>query len=421
MDDFAKGLAAGVKKVTKKYADQRRREIRDAGARSRRRDVFMRPRRITTQDAAWEIMSTAYNKASANGTLPVQPRQIMYAARGYIQERTGRAFGDSYFTQTILPNYVEQEGVDWDIVWDARGGLHEPHTNRSVRLGTLEVREYLNGQESVYLPPDRDGGWKTTGAKDRYGAVLFVEKEGFLPLFRKVKLAERYDLAIMSTKGVSTTAARTLIDTMVQHGVPVFCIRDFDVSGFTIAGTLGRDTRRYSWTSNGAIDLGLRLKDAQKYGLESESVCYQGGGGWGPLSDDRKIRRKIGPALEKNGATAEEIEFLLRYRVELNAFASDKFIEWIEEKLVKHGVKKVVPDAETLAAAARGFARDLIVERYLETFAAEIDEEVDDCAEALTDDMTDAVAEALAKNPALAWDDALQQIVRAQMPVEVER
>ena len=43
MDDFAKGLVADVKKATKKWADQRRREIRDARAQSRRRDVFMRP------------------------------------------------------------------------------------------------------------------------------------------------------------------------------------------------------------------------------------------------------------------------------------------------------------------------------------------------------------------------------------------
>ena len=33
--------------------------------------------------------------------------------------------------------------------------------------------------------------------------MLFIEKEGFLPLFEAVHLAERYDLAIMSTKGMS--------------------------------------------------------------------------------------------------------------------------------------------------------------------------------------------------------------------------
>jgi hypothetical protein len=29
---------------------------------------------------------------------------------------------------------------------------------------------------------------------------LFVEKEGFMPLFEAVKLAERYDLALMSPR-----------------------------------------------------------------------------------------------------------------------------------------------------------------------------------------------------------------------------
>ena len=154
----------------------------------------------------------------------------------------------------------------------------------------------------------------------------------------------------MSTKGVSTTAARTLIDALVGAGVPVFCIRDFDVTGFTIAGTLGRDTRRYSWTSKGAIDLGLRLEDIQKYGLESEDVYYKGANGR-TLSDDQSIRLKIRDQLKENGATEEEIEFLLRRRVELNAFTSDQLIEWIEEKLDEHGVEKVVPEEETLAKA----------------------------------------------------------------------
>ena len=143
MDDFAKGLVADIKKCTEKWHKQNEREIRDASAQSRRRETFVRPRRITIQEAAWKVMETAYAKASADGTLPVRPRQIMYAARGYIQERTGRKLDDRYFTQTFLPDYVAQQGVDWDIVWDARGSLHEPHTNRHVPLGTLEVREYL--------------------------------------------------------------------------------------------------------------------------------------------------------------------------------------------------------------------------------------------------------------------------------------
>ena len=43
------------------------------------------------------------------------------------------------------------------------------------------------------------GTVETHGPIGCFGAVLFIEKEGFLPLFEKVQLAERYDLAIMST------------------------------------------------------------------------------------------------------------------------------------------------------------------------------------------------------------------------------
>ena len=50
-----------------------------------------------------------------------------------------------------------------------------------------------------------------------------------------------------------------------------------------------------------------------------------------------------------NGATPEEAEFLLERRVELNAMPSDVFITWLEAKLKKHGIKKIVPDANMLA------------------------------------------------------------------------
>jgi hypothetical protein len=63
--------------------------------------------------------------------------------------------------------------------------------------------------------------------------------------------------------------------------------------------------------------------------------------------------------LRKNGATEEEVKFLAgespgskRQRVELNAFTSDQFVEWLTGKLdglQQQGViSKVVPDANTL-------------------------------------------------------------------------
>ena len=92
------------------------------------------------------VMEAAYLKASANGTLPAHARQIMYAARPAIMQMADRPVGkgfDQYFTQTLLPDYMEMFRTDWNVVFDARGHFHEPHTETEVPLGTLQVRSHL--------------------------------------------------------------------------------------------------------------------------------------------------------------------------------------------------------------------------------------------------------------------------------------
>jgi hypothetical protein len=90
-------IISAVEAVTKKWAKQRKQEERHASAITRRRAC-------TIKDAAWEIIEDAYLKASARGTLPALARQIMYAARNYVQEKSGKPLRDEYFTQTLLPD-----------------------------------------------------------------------------------------------------------------------------------------------------------------------------------------------------------------------------------------------------------------------------------------------------------------------------
>jgi len=103
--------------------------------------------------------------------------------------------------------------------------------------------------------------------------VLFIEKEGFIPLFERVQLAERYDIAIMSTKGMSVTACRQLVEAMCASNVPLLVLHDFDKSGFSILGTLRSNTRRYSFRSRpNVIDLGLRLDDVTEFEDQAEDT-----------------------------------------------------------------------------------------------------------------------------------------------------
>jgi hypothetical protein len=82
-------------------------------------DRMTRERGVSFKEAAAEIMEEAYDKVSGGGTLPANARQLMYAARGHIQEKTGRQLESNYFTQTLLPNYLEEnDALDWDVAYD---------------------------------------------------------------------------------------------------------------------------------------------------------------------------------------------------------------------------------------------------------------------------------------------------------------
>jgi hypothetical protein len=390
-------LSGLIEGVTAKWAKQRKAEERNASARARRDDAMIRLRRTTVKEAAKRVMADAYSIASANGALPANPRQIYYRARGPILEMTGaRQLDSQYFCQTLLIDYVEEYGVEWDIVWDDRGHFHEPGTHRTIGLGTLAVRRYLASLRAPELVEPGFGGATiaTSGPDGRYSAVLFVEKEGFLPLLEASRLAERFDLAVMSSKGMSVTAARQLIDKLC---VPVFVLHDFDIAGFSILQTLGSDSRRYRFKNKvKIIDLGLRMADVERLRLESEAVEIK--------NDPEKVRTR----LAINGATKAEIEYLLgRRRVELNAMPSDVF-GFLENKLTEHGVSKVVPSADALADAYRLFARGArarpIVEAALATvMAADIP---------VPRDLERRVRSYLAKHPEMSWDDAVAAVAR---------
>jgi len=399
----AKAIADLIEGVTEKWAKQRKTEERDSSARLRRNDrlvYYVRP--ISLKESAYRVMRQAYMAASANDTLPANPRQIMYAARPEILKIADRDNLDSqYFCQTLLPDYIREHRstcAAWDIAWDDRGHFVEPHTGKAFGLGTLNVRDYIASYAS---PAFEDAGFadaaiKTHGPEGRYGGVLYIEKEGFMPLLERARLAEKFDVAIMSCKGMSVTAARQLIDrTCARYGIPLLILHDFDISGFSIAKTLCRDTRRYTFKNEfETIDLGLRLDNVHQLGLVSEPVSF------GNASED-----KIRDRLEHNGATEDEITFLMEgQRVELNAMTSDQFVAFVEDKLTEAGIAKVVPPKDQLAEAYRLFARRKEIEEAVENAIAELDDE----EIAAPHDLETRVHAYLAEHPDEPWEDAVR-------------
>jgi hypothetical protein len=368
-------------------------------------------------------MAEAYRAAALGpdgNLLPVKARQIMYAARGAILELTELSeFNDNNFTQKLLPNYIRehpQECAGWDVIYDARGHLTEPHTGHSFGIGTMEVRVYLkeiaaydavNGELDVPVP-EISMQYPTRGPRNRYRALLFVEKEGFNELFTRVRLDERYDMAIASSKGMGTTSVRQLFEQLSRQfsGLKILVMHDFDKSGFSIAGTSQRSTERFKFEHPPEIiDLGLRLEDIERYRLESEPVDYK--------SDP-------GPNLAQNGATAAEIQFLrgkpFTYtdkgkvkegfhgrRVELNAFTNSQLLEWLEGKLREHGVEKVIPDDATLARDYRRKVGLREYQRLIEEAKPKAEEKARNAK--VPKNLRQQIKRRLKEDPSLAWDD----------------
>ena len=394
-----------VEIVTKDWYTQRKREEKEASRKHERRDRLISTKKVSIKDAAWEVMEGAYHKASGGGTLPAKPRQIMYAARPSILAITGKdGLDDAYFTQTLLVDYINEhpgQCANWDITWDARGTFVEPHTNDTVPLGTVEVRQYLTRRPLLgsVASFDFSARFPTSGPENRFHTILFIEKEGFEPLFRAAAIAQRFDVGIMSTKGMSVTAARLLIDRLARQVQRILVLHDFDVTGFSIFGTLGTTNRRYTFENVAPLlDIGLRLEDVQAMSLESEPVTVSGD--WA----------KRAATLRKHGAREDEITFLRNRRVELNAMTSRQIIDFVEAKFAQHGVTKLIPDEAVIEQHARR-----TIERQLLAHAiAKISSEIADQARSaeLPTNLREQIKTLFAEQPNLPWDEAVAQIMR---------
>jgi DNA topoisomerase VI subunit B len=370
------------------------------------------------KSAAYSVMEQAYRMTSDDGRWPAKARQIMYAARPLVLEITGKCWGDSdYFTQTLLPQYQIQNAeatANWNVVYDPRGHFREPHTGHSLGIGTLEIRKYRDSWNT-----------STSGPENRYGHALFIEKEGFDALIDASRIAERFDLGLLSTKGMSGTAARELVAQWSVAGVTTFVAHDFDFSGFGIFHTLGHDTSRYSFSAAPrVVDIGLRLTDVREMNLQSESYqIYQ--------KKDPKIK------LREYGATQDELDFLVgeyhpnekfwdATRVELNAMTSPQLVSWLERKQGEQGVEKLVPGLEMLAPIWHESQRATAFEQFETDHGEEVRRIQSELAAAqeqlrrdfngqyvepeTPEDLQEQVHDYLRTNPILPWDRAITNI-----------
>ncbi len=392
----------------------------ERSARSPRRTYYKPIPKASQKEIVFSVLGRAIRNA---GSL-FSARDLYYATRplayAHREWDADKELKYDYFSQTLLVEYQEWHGPIVGLWRDPRGSLHEPHTGKSVALGTREVLAYE-------FP------------KHTFDKILYVEKEGEWPKLQAARLAERYDMAIASAKGYPVEAVRELFSRAEGGEYQLFCFHDADLDGYNIARVMRDATRRMPGYSVEVVDLGLTVEDALEKGIDPE-----------PFSRKKDISRAL---LRTLSDVAREYLYrpnrygrgLTGERFELNAILPDTSrIEYIERKLKENGVRgKVIPPDDALGGLAEGMYREehdasidaMVKEMFLEDLKAELAEEFKEHFELDASTVRKSIEKKFDGDRALSWraalkarfgelqeehDDALRDAVREKVRKRLE-
>jgi hypothetical protein len=316
------------------YKEAKRQE---RAARAPRKSYYKPTPKTPQKYIVFEVLPRAIRNAGSTFSrrdLYYATRPLAYASYDWEPDKT---LDFNYFSQQLLTEYQEQRGQITGLWTDPRGNLHEPHSGKSVSLGTREVAAYE-------FP------------KYQFDKILYVEKEGEIPKLKAARLAERFDMAIVGGKGYPTEAVRDLFSHAEGGDYQLFVFHDADLDGYNIARVMREATRRMPGYNVDVIDIGLTVEDALDMDLEPE-----------PFSRKKDIPASLWLSLSD---TAREYLYQRSYRgvsgqrFELNAILPDTArIEYIERKLQENGVRgKVIPPDEKLKEMAEAKYRELSAE-----------------------------------------------------------
>lgn len=331
-----------------------------------------------------ENLPSAIAKTSGGGKFIFSQRQLFYAIRPYIMEAfDGKQINYTYFCQ-IITDYEGEFGNIPGMYRDPRGTLYHPHTGEEIPLGTIAVQNYNR-------------------PKWTFNKIIFIEKEGYFASLRDVGFPEKYDCALLSSKGYASRAVKDLFDLLgeTDEEIQFFCVHDADAAGTKIFETLQEATNARPGRKVKVINLGLDPDEALEMGLQVET-----------FESDR--RRPVADYL-----SYEWEEWLQSNRVELNAMTTPDFIEWLENKMEEHGVGKVIPNEDVLARtfeqSAEQVIRSLVMKDILEQNLYE--EQVENALlkarqqiERAKLDIRSKVSDKLASNPLHRWNAPVNEL-----------
>ena len=353
------------------FFDQIAEVIEKATKRAKRGRRAKQPKKVTQKDAVFYLVEEGRKEASGEGRYRFGQRSLYYKIRDQVAQVTGRPLDYKYFEQLI----TEYENIFGDIVGmyrDNRGSLYIPHTGERIALGTLAVEQYRHRE------------WT-------FNTVLYIEKESFFEILIEEGWPERYDCALMTSKGQGTRAVKDLLDLFgeTEEEIVFFCVHDADGYGTQIYSSLQEGTKARPARRVKIINLGLEPDEGVLMGLPIEEVRYS-------------KRAAVGSYVE-----AVWGEWLQENRIELDAMTTEVFLSWLSHKMEVYGNGKLIPPdnvvGEELKRAARRRILNSTIAEALTDFGLE--DKVKNRFKVFTYDnhTTGEIAEALVGDPSQSW------------------
>jgi hypothetical protein len=273
-----------------------------------------------------DSLDEAIRKISGRGRHRYSLRQLFYAIRPLLIREFGEEPKYGTFSK-VIKEYEDSIGEDLPGIYrDSRGVLYHPHTGEEIPLETLAVEQYQRP------------AWTFT-------KILYSEKEGFFPILKDVRWPERYDCALLTSKGYATRAVCDVLKLMgeIHEPITIFCIHDADGPGTMIYQAMQEAVNARPGASNiRIINLGLEPKEALAMGLEAEKVKRK---------VDKHGRKKAVPVASY--VPPRWRTWLQSSRVELNAMTTPEFLAWLDGKLAPYHTGKLVPPAAVLEERLR--------------------------------------------------------------------
>jgi hypothetical protein len=296
------------------------------------------------REIVFNNMYSAIRKASGDNQYRFSQRQLYYAIRPYVMTALDKQTDYNYFCR-LLTEYENEYGDIEGLYRDPRGTLYHPHLEEEIPLGTIAVNNYKRPE------------WT-------FNKILYCEKEGFFPILRDAKFPERFDCALLSSKGYASRAVKDLFDLLGETNEEIlfFCIHDADSAGTMIYETLQEATLSRATRKVKVINLGLDPWEAIKMDLEIETF-------------ESKSRRPVAQyVMEYDYHHYDEDSYedwLQTNRVELNAMTTPQFLEWLEENISQYDNGKVIPDKKTMQEVLESEANNIIYTQIMNDILAE--------------------------------------------------